>query len=436
MIAGTVRSHSHGATDPEGDMESVGVDVVDKSEDNKDGDGIKKEEGKMEGKEEEDVLVEEARKRPRQRVRTDRQCLNRDCPGADRAALSTASAFHREYYGDVLNKEEEEAEVKKKRKICADCADRSGATLRGVADKIREGQPALRGLDAFMAAMDMVTLDDSDEDVSAATDSSEESEFEVDLTEMTGERGVSAKDMLERLVQGTLKDKFKLEEQVTSAAEDLGQRLDQGEEKIKEVDQMFKDVEKDIDNLRNELYKDFRPKITQVEYLDTFPPTFLLRHVHFYMFADLPCGPQRPGEDAQPVRHPQAAASTVSKGAKASHTPASSSTLWSGQKLRYASHRRKFMQYCCGHLKGTITMFFAPFPEHARAIASAWRSAACSPSGGRPGLRYAGQHPEHLEARGRRRRLPERGRTHLQTQVRRGGRQGQAAEAPVKSAHA
>ena len=162
----------------------------------------------------EELQVEPAKKRERLKVVLDGHCVNADCPvappGGDNASsgqLRSASTFERAFYG---------AKDGDGRRICEGCAERSGSSLRGVRDRIREGQPALRGLEAFTPQKDMVTLDDSDEDKDdregSSKEESEESEFEMDVTEVEG-GGDTAKGKFKHLIDTILGD-FRMTEQV------------------------------------------------------------------------------------------------------------------------------------------------------------------------------------------------------------------------------
>ena len=180
----------------------------------------KKEEAKQE--EEEEMELDPAKKRERLgQERRDRQCVNPDCPnanpggGTEAGLLSAAGTFQKAFFGAV--KEEAGEGAKRLRRICDDCAERSNASLRRVSSRIKEGRPALKDLEAFMAATDMVTLDDSDEekddDSRKGEESSEESEFEVDVTSAAGEED-SSNEKFKALLSGMLKEEFNMEQQV------------------------------------------------------------------------------------------------------------------------------------------------------------------------------------------------------------------------------
>ena len=65
--------------------------------------------------------------------------------------MSTAGAFHREFFGVVAkDKDGDKERAAVKRKICAVCRAESDSRLEEVTERIRLGQPALRGLEAFL----------------------------------------------------------------------------------------------------------------------------------------------------------------------------------------------------------------------------------------------------------------------------------------------
>ncbi len=84
--------------------------------------------------------------------------------------------------------------------------------------------------------MDMVTLDDSDDESGggAATDESEESEYEVDVTDVEPS-DQSGGSRFHALLGSMLKDKFKMDEQVDMALTDVKERLDKLEDPMQEV---------------------------------------------------------------------------------------------------------------------------------------------------------------------------------------------------------
>lgn len=111
----------------------------------------------------------------------------------------------------------------------------------------------------------MVTLDDDDEKPDDMKDDSDvlssESEYEVDVSGVEG--GATAKAAFEALVRSAVAD-LKLEEQVGHVIEEVKERLDAAEPKIKQMDSIFDEIEKDTDALREMLYSNFRPRISQV----------------------------------------------------------------------------------------------------------------------------------------------------------------------------
>ena len=104
-------------------------------------------------------------------------------------------------------------------------------------------------------AQDILMLEDSDEEL--RTDSSEDEELEVELTDSDGEE-LSMEERLEKAVEAAM-GKFNLDFQLDSATEELAKRLDSMADDFAETEKMFCDLEDNVDSLRKELYKDHEP---------------------------------------------------------------------------------------------------------------------------------------------------------------------------------
>ena len=112
---------------------------------------------------------------------------------------------------------------------------------------------------------DMVTLDDSDEEL--VTDSSSDSEFELDLDYSKLDKDASSNDRVKDIVESIM-DKLEIKNQIDQSVDVLQKRFDRNDESMKEIDQMFAETEKSLDTLRENLYKGFRPKLKHLGSVD------------------------------------------------------------------------------------------------------------------------------------------------------------------------
>ena len=99
------------------------------------------------------------------------------------------------------------------------------------------------------------------------------------------------KSALELLVQGTL-EKIGMEYQIDATLNDVTERMDGLEPGITEIDEAFDSIAKQVDAMRDALYKPFRPEIKslqQIEIIDTGRHSQLLaQHNHVQALQDLP----------------------------------------------------------------------------------------------------------------------------------------------------
>ena len=133
---------------------------------------------------------------------------------------------------------------------------------------------------------ELVLLEDSDED--SETDLSEESEFEADLSSLetsSDDDNLTVEQKLENIIKKSI-SKFDLEYQQSAAVENLTKRsyhlfyilphvtylyilrIDGLDEVRDETEEKFKQVEKEVDSLRRELYKDYEPERQELPSLD------------------------------------------------------------------------------------------------------------------------------------------------------------------------
>ena len=119
------------------------------------------------------------------------------------------------YYGLEMDK-------RKKRKICDDCYDSSEQFRLKLRRDLDEEKSLLA--ERLPVAKEFVLLEDSDEE--SETNDSEESEFEVDLSEdgaLSEDDNLSAEERLEKMIGESLKN-FNLEYQFTAAEQNLYRR--------------------------------------------------------------------------------------------------------------------------------------------------------------------------------------------------------------------
>ena len=129
-------------------------------------------------------------------------------------------------------------------------------------------------------------MEDSDED--SETDLSEESEFEADLSSLetsSDDDNLTVEQKLENIIKKSI-TKFDLEYQHSAAVENLNKRsyhlfyilppvtylyilrIDGLDEVRDETEEKFKQVEREVDSLRRELYKDYEPERQELPSLD------------------------------------------------------------------------------------------------------------------------------------------------------------------------
>ena len=160
----------------------------------------------------------------------------------------------------------------KKRKICPLCHNIVDTHRQRLLKKLKDGESLLS--DPLPVPRDLVLLEDSDEN--SETDSSEESEFEMDtgelLSKSTGSSSGSSMsgDFEEQLdkIMGSAIEKMNFDKMLTTATKDLKDRLDSFKDVFDATDKMYDKLEEEVDNLRKELYKDFEPRIEELPPVD------------------------------------------------------------------------------------------------------------------------------------------------------------------------
>lgn len=202
----------------------------------------------------EDTAKESTLKR---KVVTVWQCVNMKCrSGQGKEQMVTADQFCLSFYG---------VEVKegKKRKVCQECMEVSVTKQKSLVQLILKGE-SLLGEKLPVAQEEILMLEESDEEL--LTDSSEDEELELELTDSGGEE-LTIEERLEKAVVKAL-DKFNFDFQVSAATEDLGNRLDSMSDDFAATEKMFCDLEENVDTLRREIYRDHEPVIQELPPLD------------------------------------------------------------------------------------------------------------------------------------------------------------------------
>ena len=184
-------------------------------------------------------------------------CVNVECrSGNNKEKMVTADQYSTSFYGV-------EVKENKKRKVCIQCKDVAMTKQNELVQKLIKGESLFE--EKLPIAQDILMLEDSDEEYH--TDSSEDEEVVIELTDSEDE-GLSVEERLERIVASAL-GKFNLDFQLDSATEDLAKKIDSMAEDFAATEQMYCDLEENVDNLRRELYKDHEPVLREL------PPLYI-----------------------------------------------------------------------------------------------------------------------------------------------------------------
>lgn len=176
------------------------------------------------------------------------QCINPGCNVSRKENLITADSY-------VLSCFQVKHDDKKKMKVCQACHDTLTQTKEDLLEKLARGEPILG--ESLPVYRDMVMLEDSDE--RSETDESLSTDCELDLGSSEGE-GVTLEQHLARIVEESLQS-LDVDAQVTASCAALNDRLLQLQPIVDETNQIFKDLELQIDKSRKALYQDFQPRV-------------------------------------------------------------------------------------------------------------------------------------------------------------------------------
>ena len=184
----------------------------------------------------------------KKKVLVDWLCVNPSCKVVTKDRLKTASSFTTDFYGIP-------SEQGKKRKVCSECDQEALDVQLEMKIKLLRGEMCLPNL--LPAPKEIMTLDESDEDL--VTDSSEESEVELELDDDDS----NGAKLLQLVMQ-----KLETPTQIDQCVSELAKRIDDKEEDFEKVDEMFEEIENGIDKMREDLYRGFRPQISSLPPLD------------------------------------------------------------------------------------------------------------------------------------------------------------------------
>ena len=204
--------------------------------------------------------LEDEEETKRRKVIVAWQCLNPECTVARKEELFTANSYTLSYYG----MQQQEG---RKRKICHGCKEKVDEGREELVEKLRDKDQRVLSC-PLPVPRDMVILEDSDEE--PVTDSSGDSEFEIDVTSSSGESegdGKTAEERLNSIIDDALNN-LNMESQFKEATKDLTDRLASMKDDFEETDQMFKDLEAEVDGLRRELYSGHTATIKELTPVD------------------------------------------------------------------------------------------------------------------------------------------------------------------------
>ena len=142
------------------------------------------------------------------------QCVNMECmSGMGKDKMVTADRYCLSFYGVEMKEA-------RKRKVCSQCFEVAETRQKELVEKVLKGESLLG--EKLQVAQDVLMIDESDEE--PVTDSSDDEELELELTDSGGEE-MTVEERLERAVSRTL-CKLNFEFQLSSATAELGKRLD------------------------------------------------------------------------------------------------------------------------------------------------------------------------------------------------------------------
>ncbi|KAK7076102.1 hypothetical protein SK128_017129 [Halocaridina rubra] len=201
-----------------------------------------------------DIVVEEVleiKSRPKRPFR----CLNSDC--RTEKDLTHAADFVRRYYG-VLS-------YPRKKRVCLSCLEDAKKQQESLVEALQTGKLLLA--EKLPPPKTTVVLTDSESDPSDNEPASAESDYEVECDE-----GKTLEETIESIFS-----EFDLKDQVAKGIEHINDRLVAVQEGFDNLhNDEYADIEKQLDEVRNEFYNNFRPDIMWLPPLDIGPSSIVI----------------------------------------------------------------------------------------------------------------------------------------------------------------
>ena len=215
------------------------------------------------------------------KVVIDWECVNSECQvigskhksliNDDETPVKTASNYVISFYGqsssgncDSANKAKN---YTKKRKVCLTCENRAIEAQDKMVENLISKNPIMADK-VFPIPKEIFEVPDSDED--PISDPSSESEIELEFENINGntvDRVSNLDIMLEKSVS-TIMNKFNIEGQIQDSIKILSDRLNDLQPDYDANNKALENIEKEVDRIREEFYKPFRPIPKFLEPLD------------------------------------------------------------------------------------------------------------------------------------------------------------------------
>ena len=222
------------------------------------------------------------RRKHRRKVVIDWECVNSECRvigtkshnmiNGGKVQVKTASNYVIAFYGQG-SKENEKAikqgeGVFKKRKVCFPCDRKAIEAQDKMIENLLSGDAIIKEK-LFPTPKDVVLIEDSDEEPISDTSSESEIELEFEEREKTNPLDTVSEleNQLEIKVNAAL-NRLNVEEEITSSMKILNDRLDNLQPDYDATKEAFKNIEKEVDRIREEFYAPFRPIPNFLEPLD------------------------------------------------------------------------------------------------------------------------------------------------------------------------
>ena len=218
----------------------------------------------------------------RRKVVVDWECVNSQCEvvgsksknmiNGGKEHVRTASNYVISFYGQEpkkngLLKKQEKTSIFKKRKVCLSCLTKANNAQDKMLENLVRGDSIIKDK-LFPTPKDVVLIEDSDEE--PISDTSSESELELDLETLDDEsidNDCELERNLELRITNTL-SKIKVDEQIKDTLDILSKRLNNLQPEYDATNDAIKKIEKEVDRIREEFYGPFRPVVSFLDPLD------------------------------------------------------------------------------------------------------------------------------------------------------------------------